>query len=216
MHCTAAWRRPPLRGPAPFCALRAPWALGAAAPGARCVSFAPSAPGCGSSHSSPRLRPCAPLGRFGSPSPAVALLCGRWPGPGALGSRGAGGCAPFRFPAPSFRLAPSGCFPRPSVAFRAAWACVALALLRSRRSHRCCAQARCCFRGCQFLPASPPPLPPRWGSRGARGLRPWGLPPPLRSPCSCGCFRRCPRGWCFLRRYAGRGQFYQGGGGFRA
>lgn len=36
----------------------------------------------------------------------------------------------------------------------------------------------CCFLGCGVLPASPPPLPPRWGSRGARGLRPWGLPPP--------------------------------------
>lgn len=35
-----------------------------------------------------------------------------------------------------------------------------------------------CLGGCGVLPASPPPLPPRWGSRGARGLRPWGLPPP--------------------------------------
>ena len=197
LHCTAAWSRP---GARPFSPLRAPWALGRAAPGGRSVSVGtgavrpppPAAPGCGSSRASPRLRPCVPLGRFGSPSPAGPRLCGRWSGPGALGSRGAGGCAPFRFPAPSFRLAPSGCFPRP--------------LCRLPR----------CFRGCQFSLPPPPPLPPRWGSRGARGLRPWGLPPPLRSPCSCVCFRRRPRGWCFLRRYAGRGQFYQGGSGFRA
>lgn len=143
--------------------------------------------------SPPAWRP--PVGcRLGFPSPAGPRLCGRWPGPGALGSRGAGGCAPFRFPAPSFRLAPSGCFPRPL-----------------------CRLPRCLgLRGCQFSLPPPPPLPPRWGSRGARGLRPWGLPPPLRSPCSCVCFRRRPRGWCFLRRYAGRGQFYQGGSGFRA
>lgn len=120
---------PPGRGPGgprPFCALRRPWRLGAAAPGARCVSFASAAPGCGSSHASPRLRPCVPLGRFGFPSPAVARLCHRWPGPGALGSRGAGGCAPFWLSAPSFRFAPSGFFPRPSFAWlRLAAACAA-------------------------------------------------------------------------------------------
>jgi hypothetical protein len=111
---------PPGRGPGgprPFCALRRRWRLGAAAPGARSVSFATAAPGCGSSHSSPRLRPRVLLGRFGFPSPAVARLCHRWPGPGALGSRGAGGCAPFWLSAPSFRFDPSGFFPRPSFAW---------------------------------------------------------------------------------------------------
>lgn len=62
--------------------------------------------------SPPALR--SPVGaRFGFPSPARPLLCFRWPGPGALGSWGAGGALLRRRLGPSGRLAPPGFCPPP-------------------------------------------------------------------------------------------------------
>lgn len=149
------------------------------------------------------------------PPPGLCSVVGG-PGPGLWAPEGPGVAPPFG----SLRR-PSGLLPpvaspaplSPSALLGLAWLwlCFAPAIAIVAAPRRAAASVAAGFS----LPP-PPPLPPRWGSRGARGLRPWGLPPPLRSPCSCGCFRRCPRGWCFLRRYAGRGQFYQGGSGFRA
>lgn len=53
----------------------------------------------------------------------------------------------------------------------------------------CALAARVRLRPLASLPASPPPLPPRWGSRGARGLRPeCRFSRPSRG-CAAGCVR---------------------------
>ncbi len=107
-HSLALYRR--LAGPLwarPFSPLRALWALGRAAPGARCFSFGtgpvkpapPAAPGfgCVARCASPCLRPRVPLS-----GPALASLPPPvlWPCPSVGRARGSGlqggrGCAPL-------------------------------------------------------------------------------------------------------------------------
>lgn len=97
LHCAAAWSRP---GARPFSPLRAPWALGRAAPGARSGSFGTgavkrpprAAPGSGSSHASRRLRPGVPLSGPASasrPPPVLGSVVGG-PGPGLWAPGGPG------------------------------------------------------------------------------------------------------------------------------
>lgn len=190
----------PLRGSLrSFCPLRVPFRAGAPAPApvpsgaGRPRPVPPPAPRPPGSFARPLVRP------FGAPR-ALA-------GPAALGSPSARCGLPVRspllcsvlalalrgFPAGSPRgLAPSGLRGVPSSALwpprrRAPapgalrgpsarfWWPPAPGAFRWRAA--ACRRLRC-LGGCGVLPASPPPLPPRWGSRGARGLRPWGLPPP--------------------------------------
>ena len=115
LHCTAAWSRP---GGAPFLRTAGRSApLGAAAPGARSVSVGRAAPGCGSSRSSPRLRPGArSAGRLGFPSPAGPRLCGRWARPRGFGLQGGRGCAPLWRSAPSAGFRSLRLLPPPPVA----------------------------------------------------------------------------------------------------
>lgn len=104
----------------------------------------------------------------------------RWPRRGALwGSGGAGGC--------SFLALSPGPPLRPGAAAVAASVAVG------------------------FSPASPPPLPPPLGALGEREASGLGgsRPRPSGSPCHRGCFRRCPRFRCFLRRYVSRGRYFQ-------
>ena len=97
LHCAAAWSRP---GARPFSPLRAPWALGRAAPGARSGSFGTgavkrpprAAPGFGRRPRGRRpsaLRPvCGPL-RLPVPRPSSALVSvARARGFGLLGGPG--------------------------------------------------------------------------------------------------------------------------------
>lgn len=131
LHCTAAW--PPSRfgGPPSFFATAGPlgpWAGGSRGP-ERFVRHGgrQAAPSGG-----PRLRLVAcvssppalrsPVGaRFGFPSPARPLLWCRWPGPGALGSWGAGGALLRCRLGPSGRLAPPGFCPPPPLSPGFAW-----------------------------------------------------------------------------------------------
>lgn len=115
----------------------------------------------------------SPGGRFGGPGvPASGLLPSLW-------------CLrrSFCVPAPlGPPCAPCGCYcgrgVLPCFSVRAAWV-----PLRG-------SQARCCCACRGVLPCFPPPCRPRWGLPGARGLRPWGLPPPRCAPpltSGCGC-----------------------------
>ena len=115
-----------------------------------------------------------PLGALRAPcSVALASLVGAFalrvglPGPPLVAPCGASGPGPPR-PGAAGALRPLSFPPR------------ALFVLG------CCAP--CAFPPVGgVLPCAPPPRRPRWGLRGARGLRPWGLRPPL--------LRSSPPGW---------------------
>lgn len=168
-------------------------------PCARCAlrgrSLAPSA--CG-----PALV-CAAGSLFGRPCVARACaLCSAWPRGGPLRPRFAASGPGAPRPAPVARpLAAlflrggraSGCARGPARACCASpgsASCAAWVRVRGwlgfapAGAHRCSPR-----RASGVLPASPPPLPPRWGSRGARGLRPeCRFSRPSRG-CAAGCGR---------------------------
>lgn len=190
----------PLRGSLrSFCPLRVPFRAGAPAP-------APVPSGAGRPRPVPPPTP-RPPGSFARPLVCPFGAPRALAGPAALGSPSARCGLPVRspllcsvlalalrgFPAGSPRgLAPSGLRGVPSSALRpprrrapAPGACAGLRpasgglrppglFAGARRPAAACGASV----AAGFSLPPPPPLPPRWGSRGARGLRPWGLPPP--------------------------------------